>query len=78
MAGAAIATIPVRTTLPTKGHSIKEFVKGIQEGFALAMPFEQIGLQNISRVSSDAQLACKFQNLLVIDVEPTPALQSSR
>jgi amino acid adenylation domain-containing protein len=78
MAGPAIATIPVRVIVPNKIQSAKAFVKEVQDGFAFAMPFEQIGLQNISRASSDAQVACKFQNLLVIDAEPGPKKELSR
>lgn len=78
MAGPAIATIPVRVVLPNKIQRTKEFVKEVQDGFAFTMPFEQIGLQSISRASSDAHAACKFQNLLVIDAEPAPETELSR
>ncbi|KAK8042611.1 hypothetical protein PG994_013094 [Apiospora phragmitis] len=48
---------------------IREMLQTIQEQYALAIPFEHTGLQNIRRFSTDAQLACSFQNMLVIQAD---------
>ena len=63
--GPVITTVPVRIQID-KEQPIPQFLESIQAHAAAMMPFEHVGLQNISRMSSDADLACKFQSLLLI------------
>lgn len=65
LAGPTIATIPLRVHL-RPSSPIKDELEALQGRVVAAIPFEQFGLQNISRLGEDAAKACKFQSLLVI------------
>jgi amino acid adenylation domain-containing protein len=71
--GPTIATIPVRIPLDPN-VTISEFLHRVQEMAVRVMPYEHYGLQNIQRVSEDAQHACEARSLLV--VQPVDYLQS--
>jgi len=60
-----IATIPVRIRVDRK-QQISRFLAQVQDQAARMIPYEHTGLQNIKRFSDDANTACDFQNLLVI------------
>ena len=65
LSGPAVATVPVRVKL--KSHqTLEEFLRSIQQQGNDMVPYEQWGLQNISRVSSAAKEACDFSTLMVI------------
>lgn len=66
MIGPTIATIPVRVALDWSGMTVKELLQTIQAQAIETTAFEQTGLQNIRRVSSDAEKGCSFQTLLVV------------
>jgi non-ribosomal peptide synthetase component F/aryl carrier-like protein len=62
---------PTFTTVPTRvqvhRHSkIMEFLQDIQKMAMEVIPYQHAGLQRIKRLDVDAELACDFQNLLVI------------
>ena len=63
--GPTIATIPVRVVL-NRQQPVMSLLRTVQEQAIESLPFEQVGLQNIKRLSPDAQAACEFQNLLVV------------
>jgi amino acid adenylation domain-containing protein len=65
--GPAIATVPmrIRTQLQQK---VSEYLQGIQNQIMNLIPYQQTGLQQIARVSKEAEQACKFQTLLIIQV----------
>ncbi|KAK5995925.1 Nonribosomal peptide synthetase GRA1 [Cladobotryum mycophilum] len=63
--GPAITTVPFRFNLQ-KGESVISELRRFQDVVATMSPFEQVGLQNIRRLSGDADAACQFQNLLLI------------
>lgn len=65
MIGPTISTVPVRVTFD-KLQDIDSFMSGIQTQYAAMMDHEHIGLQNIKRVSEDAAIACRFNNMLFI------------
>ncbi|KAJ5775631.1 nonribosomal peptide synthase [Penicillium nucicola] len=65
MVGPTIATIPVRIVL-NKQMPLGSLLRGVQEQAVDSMVFEQIGLQNLRRISSDTERACQFQTLLLI------------
>ncbi|KAL7271990.1 NRPS [Rhizina undulata] len=65
MAGPTIVTIPVRVIV-NYDQPIADFLDAVSSQAAEMMPFEQFGLQNIRRLSADAERACGFKNLLVI------------
>jgi amino acid adenylation domain-containing protein len=65
MAGPTIATVPVRIVLDRE-ETLDRLLLRVQAQAVEMTAFEQIGLQNIRRISANAERACAFQTLLVI------------
>lgn len=64
--GPTVATIPFRVPVSPEQTPLS-LAQVVQDISVEAMPFEQTGLQNIAKVSVDAQSICEgFQTLLVI------------
>lgn len=68
--GPLIATIPVRLRVP-RSETISDFLSRVQHHSNTLIPFEQAGLQKISKLSNHTRLACQFQTLLVIQPKRT-------
>ena len=66
--GPTITTVPVRVQVGAE-KSVEDVLFQVQEQAASMIPFEHTGLQNIKRFSKDAEAACDFQNLLIIQPE---------
>jgi amino acid adenylation domain-containing protein len=72
-----ISTIPVRVTL-TGAETVRSFVSRIQDEALEAVPFENMGLQNIRKINSDSREGSKFQTLFIVHppnatpIEPCP------
>lgn len=67
VAGPTIATVPIRVQLEGIRHRpLSELLRRLHRQASAMVPFEQMGLQEIGRLSSDAEQACKFQTLLVV------------
>lgn len=65
MAGPTIATVPVRVKLNSDDR-IGVLLRQVQDGAVDMIPFEQLGLQHIRRISEEAEQGCQFQTLLVV------------
>ncbi|KAG5930352.1 NRPS protein, partial [Claviceps africana] len=65
MTGPTIATVPVRIPL-NMGSTIADFLLQVQKQSIDMTKFEQTGLQQIRRLSPEAERACDFRTLLVI------------
>nr|POF20697.1 nonribosomal peptide synthetase vlms [Quercus suber] len=65
VAGPVISTVSVRVRLDRE-QSVGQFLQGLQVQASQMIAFEQLGLQNIAKLSQDAQQACEFSTLLVI------------
>ncbi|PHH65592.1 hypothetical protein CDD81_2027 [Ophiocordyceps australis] len=63
--GPVISTVPIRVKL-LKECRASDFLQGLQRQAAEMMAFEQMGLQNINKLGTDAKNACDFSTLLVI------------
>ncbi|CAG7931910.1 unnamed protein product [Penicillium olsonii] len=63
--GPMIATVPVRIRVD-RSALVQEFLQAIQEHGLVRSAHEHLGMQNIRRVSADAQLACEVKMGLVI------------
>ncbi|KXT18133.1 hypothetical protein AC579_7697 [Pseudocercospora musae] len=70
--GPTITTIPVRVRLDDN-LPISVFLAAVQASNANTTVYEQSSLQDIAKLSSEAEQACNFQNLLIIQ----PKEQSS-
>ncbi|OOQ91422.1 Nonribosomal peptide synthetase 13 [Penicillium brasilianum] len=64
--GPTIATVPLRILI-NRENTVKVALDHIQGTLARMIPYEQAGLQRISRCSEDAAKGCKFQTLLIIE-----------
>jgi hypothetical protein len=65
VAGSTIATVPVRVNI-CRGQKVSAYLQRIQDQASEKIPYEQIGLQAIAKISNDARNACGFQTLVVI------------
>ncbi|KAL4819990.1 hypothetical protein BDW67DRAFT_181698 [Aspergillus spinulosporus] len=63
--GPTIATVPIRINIDPS-ISVQDFLAGVQNQATAAIPFEHLGLQNISKISPACKAACNFQNLFVV------------
>ncbi|GKZ39921.1 nonribosomal peptide synthase, partial [Aspergillus brasiliensis] len=63
--GPTIATIPLYVKI-SPSQTVMEYLTAMQQQMTSMIPFEQFGLQNIAKSSSDARQACMFQTLLII------------
>ena len=65
MAGPTVAMIPFRART-YEGQKTKDFLTSIRDLNVEMIPFQQAGIQNIRRLSADADAACGFNTLLVV------------
>lgn len=65
IAGPTFATVPVRVQL-SKTQAVTAYLHQVQDQSIKMIPYEQAGLQRIKNVSEEAQLACQFQTILII------------
>lgn len=65
MTGPTIVTAPTRILIRSD-MTVHEYLSNVHTTSVEMMPFEHLGLQIIRRISKDAEEACKFQSLLVI------------
>lgn len=65
IAGATLATYPQRVQVRPSA-SIGDELQAIQGDSIATVPFEQFGLQYISRLGEEPARACRFQSLLVV------------
>ncbi|PYH48570.1 acetyl-CoA synthetase-like protein, partial [Aspergillus saccharolyticus JOP 1030-1] len=68
--GPTIATIPLRLVLEPD-MTVKASLKQLRQFYLDASPYEQIGLQNLRRLSEGASKVCDFQSHIVIQPEET-------
>ncbi|RHZ51498.1 hypothetical protein CDV55_102734 [Aspergillus turcosus] len=58
------ATIPVRIKL-NANQKVQGYLQEVQQQALEAIPYEQVGLDQITKASTDCQKACTFQTVLV-------------
>lgn len=68
MTGPTIATVPVQVKTPSN-QTVSAYLEAVQQQATEMIPYEQFGLQQISKISSGARHACTFQTLLVVQPE---------
>ena len=84
LAGPTIAAVPVRVRLTNaegKGEerdwTCEALLRRIQDAATAMIPHEHSGLSAIARVSEEAQQACRFQTMLVVQPPETGIADSS-
>lgn len=68
--GPTAVTVPVRIRIDEM-ETVGNFVQRVQQQALDMTPFQHTGLQNIRRLSTDAENACSFRNILVIQNSPS-------
>lgn len=63
--GPTIATVPFRTQFQGS-QPVVDLLQKIQRQFIDTIPYEQLGLHDMKRISAEAEAACNFRCLLVI------------
>ncbi|KAI3317100.1 hypothetical protein HD806DRAFT_541604 [Xylariaceae sp. AK1471] len=63
--GPTIATVPVRVQIQ-KDEVISDYVRKVQQYAVDMIPYEQIGLQRLAKLSEGGRNGCRFQTLLVV------------
>ncbi|KFY06569.1 hypothetical protein V492_07948 [Pseudogymnoascus sp. VKM F-4246] len=74
--GPTITTVPVCVSI-SGSKTINKFLRQVQDQATEMIPFEHTGLQNIKRFGSEAEEACNFQNLLVIQPDGSEDINSN-
>ncbi|KAL6235216.1 hypothetical protein BDW75DRAFT_240384 [Aspergillus navahoensis] len=67
--GPLIATVPVRVHVH-RTSSVEAYLQNVQKAMLSRTPYQHMGMQNIRKVSQDAQHACETGTGLVIQPDP--------
>ncbi|CAI7566436.1 unnamed protein product [Penicillium glandicola] len=67
--GPLIATIPIRIQV-RRSSSVESYLQTVQQTILARTPYQHMGMQNIRKVSQDAQYACEAGTGLVIQPDP--------
>jgi amino acid adenylation domain-containing protein/non-ribosomal peptide synthase protein (TIGR01720 family) len=65
ISGPTFATVPLRIVL-APATTVKSLLQQVQDQAVHMIPFEQVGLQNIQRMSEDCKFGCQFQSQVVV------------
>jgi amino acid adenylation domain-containing protein len=76
MPAPAFATVPVRIQT-SPGQRVSNYLEDVQQQAITMIPFEQLGLHRITKISADAQQACSFQTLLLVQQQGTETFGES-
>jgi amino acid adenylation domain-containing protein len=67
--GPLIATVPIRIHVSRNG-TVESYLQAVQQSILARTPYQHMGMQNIRKVSRDAQHACEAGTGLVVQPEP--------
>ncbi|RAL15825.1 nonribosomal peptide synthase SidD [Aspergillus homomorphus CBS 101889] len=67
--GPLIATLPVRIHV-SRTSTVESYLQAVQQTILARVPYQHMGMQNIRKVSHDAQHACEAGTGLVVQLEP--------
>ncbi|KAF4872634.1 Nonribosomal peptide synthase atnA [Colletotrichum siamense] len=74
--GPVIATVPLRVKCD-RSRTVIDFLTGLQTATIDMIPFEQMGIQNISRIDANCKAACEFQSMMIIQPEVDMAMDGA-
>ncbi|KAF3066464.1 Nonribosomal peptide synthetase 4 [Daldinia childiae] len=75
MSGPAIATVPLRTRFSGTQAAL-DYLKNVQQQATDMIPYEQMGLQHIAKLSPEARQATKFQTLLLVQPQENTTIRN--
>ncbi|KAF7169549.1 hypothetical protein CNMCM5623_002209 [Aspergillus felis] len=67
--GPLIATVPIRVRVH-RASTVESYLQAVQQSGLARTPYQHMGMQNIRKVSQDAQYACETGTGLVIQPDP--------
>lgn len=67
--GPLIATVPIRIHV-SRDSTVESYLQAVQQSILARTPYQHMGMQNIRKVSRDAQHACEAGTGLVVQPEP--------
>ena len=67
--GPLVATVPIRVRIDREG-TVASYLQTVQQSMSDRIPYQHMGMQNIRKVSRDAQYACEAPSGLVIQPDP--------
>lgn len=67
--GPLIATVPIRIHV-SRNSTVESYLQAVQQSILARTPYQHMGMQNIRKVSRDAQHACEAGTGLVVQPEP--------
>ncbi|KAJ5166195.1 uncharacterized protein N7482_004976 [Penicillium canariense] len=67
--GPLIATVPIRIHVD-RNSTVESYLQSVQQSILVRTPYQHMGMQNIRKVSRDAQHACEAGTGLVVQPEP--------
>lgn len=67
--GPLIATVPIRIHV-SRNSTVGSYLQAVQQSILARTPYQHMGMQNIRKVSRDAQHACEAGTGLVVQPEP--------
>ncbi|KIL85933.1 non-ribosomal peptide synthetase [Fusarium avenaceum] len=76
MPAPAFATVPVRIQTSVD-QRVSDYLEAVQQQAITMIPFEQLGLHRIAKISADAQQACSFQTLFLVQQQTTETFGES-
>ncbi|KAH0428043.1 nonribosomal peptide [Colletotrichum camelliae] len=74
--GPVIATVPLRINCD-RSRTVIDFLTGLQTTTIDMIPFEQMGIQNISRIDANCKSACDFQSMMIVQPEVDMAMDGA-
>ncbi|KAI6765955.1 hypothetical protein HG530_007025 [Fusarium avenaceum] len=76
MPAPAFATVPVRIQT-SADQRVSDYLEAVQQQAITMIPFEQLGLHRIAKISADALQACSFQTLFLVQQQTTETFGES-
>ncbi|KAJ5385478.1 hypothetical protein N7517_003389 [Penicillium concentricum] len=76
MLGPTIATVPLYVKI-LRSQKVLDYLAAVQQQAADMIPFEHFGLHQIAKISPEAQQACMFQTLLIVQPQETSECDST-
>lgn len=73
--GPVIATVPVRVRMPRES-TVEAFLDTVQRAAMERAAFQHVGVQNIRKISRDAQIACEMPMGMVVQPSPGSVAQN--
>ncbi|KAI4257798.1 MAG: hypothetical protein LQ352_001513 [Teloschistes flavicans] len=72
MTGPCLTTVPFRVKLDREG-TVSAYLQSVQDAYSSMIPYEHTGIKGIRKLGPDAETACGFRSLIVVQPEEETA-----